>query len=111
MRFNFLGGSYTSRSKTADAQRSMNLFPSVLESGQGKNKWALFGTPGLSAWSTLSNGPVRALWFDEVRDRVLAVGNDRLYSIASACADTDVGEMPTSPSMDTPDEADVKRTQ
>jgi hypothetical protein len=42
-----VGPSYTSSSPNADVERSVNLFPEAIESGNGKNQYVLLGTPGL----------------------------------------------------------------
>lgn len=61
--FPFVGASYTARSKTFDAQRCVNLYPEVSQSGPGPSKSvvALIGTPGLALWATLAGGGVRGL--------------------------------------------------
>lgn len=45
----FCGPSYQSRSFTIDCERCLNLYPEIVESGNGSNisqKYALYGTPG-----------------------------------------------------------------
>lgn len=62
--FPFVGGAYQARSRKFDAQRAVNLYPEVSESGPGPSKSpiALIGTPGLALWSTLAGtGGVRGL--------------------------------------------------
>lgn len=46
MQFPLVGGSYRSRSLNLDAQRTINLYPVIGESGTAKTVKALFGTPG-----------------------------------------------------------------
>ena len=88
--FNIVGGSYTSWSRYADAQVSMNLFPESIESSPASvsggttvpGKMALYGTPGLTVFVTLPTAPVRCLaWVDE--SRCFAVGGSKLYEIFS----------------------------
>ncbi|MGD0012914.1 MAG: packaged DNA stabilization protein [Bryobacteraceae bacterium] len=70
----FIGPSYTSLSVNADAQRCLNMYLEVLESGQAKNKFALYGTPGLKRWGTLPVAPVRGLWAGD--GRLFAAGGN-----------------------------------
>lgn len=61
--FPFVGGAYLSRSLNLDAQRCVNLYPVLGESGTAKSVRALFGTPGLRRHTTLPGvGGVRALY-------------------------------------------------
>jgi hypothetical protein len=53
-----VGQAYTSRSKSLNAQRCVNLYP-VLDSQGGKNVGALYGTPGLDLLATLPKSPIR----------------------------------------------------
>lgn len=55
----FVGASYEGRSKTFDAQRTINLYPEVAESSNSKNVSALYGTPGLKLFTTVGYGPIR----------------------------------------------------
>ena len=57
----FIGPGYQSASIRADCQRSLNLFPEVVESGKGKNSMYLLGTPGVSTWITLPASPIRGI--------------------------------------------------
>lgn len=58
----------------------MNLYPEIDESGHGKSKVVLHGTPGLSnALATLATTPVRGLWQGD--NVVYAVGGDTLYKV------------------------------
>lgn len=47
----FIGPTYQSRSLIADAEQCVNLYPEIVESGAGKNKVVLYGTPGLTLFS------------------------------------------------------------
>lgn len=85
--FPFIGGSYRSWSVKADAQRSMNLFPEVIESGSGLNVSALYGTPGIAPWTTVGAGPIRGLATagDPVQGppQLFCVSGDKLYEVFS----------------------------
>jgi Phage stabilisation protein len=73
MPFQFVGGSYTSLSLDLDSQRSLNLYYESDESGLGKNRAALMGTPGLSNFALLPKSPVRG---------ILATSGGRLFVVA-----------------------------
>jgi len=77
----FVGGSYVSQSQTADAQRSVNLFPELDERGPDK-RLVLVGTPGLALFATLPVGPVRALFCED--GRCFAVGGNAFCEILSS---------------------------
>ena len=87
----FIGPSYTSLSVNADAQRCLNMYLEVLESGQGKNKFALYGKPGLTtpAFCTLPQSPVRGLWS----------GDGRLFAVAGNGVNTTLYEVSSSGSI------------
>jgi len=78
MRFDSLvGPSYASQSVNVDCQITMNLYPEVIESGQGKSRMALFRAPGLKKFAALSdNGQAMA----SVREMLFFSG--RLFAIA-----------------------------
>jgi len=50
-RVKLAGGSYTSQSVNADAQRTVNLYPEQIESGDGTTDIALYPTPGLKKFA------------------------------------------------------------
>lgn len=61
----FCGPSYVSRSVNVNAERSVNLYPEIIDSGTPKVKTWLVGTPGLKTFldpSARISGPVRALF-------------------------------------------------
>lgn len=92
----FVGPSYTLRSLNADCQRSLNLYPEVIESGTGKSVSALIGTPGLVRFATAGNGPVRGCW--NAQGRGFVVSGSGLYELASDGAATLRGTLATSTS-------------
>ena len=59
MAFPFLGGSFNGRSPSFDAQRTVNLFAEVRENNGARSAVALYGTPGLKLWTTLTGGGIR----------------------------------------------------
>lgn len=75
----FIGPSYQAISINADAQRTINLYPEVVESGDGKSKIILVGTPGLTTFLTLPTSPVRGMW--SITGNVYAVAGNEFYLI------------------------------
>jgi len=57
----FCGPTYAAISTAIDAEDCINLYPELVESGQGKSRYALIGVPGLSTWKTCGSGPIRAM--------------------------------------------------
>jgi hypothetical protein len=81
VKIGLVGPSYQQRSLPFDAQRTINLFPVFDE--QGKEVAALYGTPGLEAFATAGDGPVRG-GFASTNGRVFFVSGDSLYEVLSA---------------------------
>jgi len=77
----FIGGSYPHESQAIDLQRSVNLYPEVIESGNGKAVKALASIPGLSTFCTLLNSPIRQLFAQD--GRAFAVAGTVLYELFS----------------------------
>src|SRR3990167_9621053 len=84
----FVGPSYASQSVLAAGEVCMNFYPEVIESG-GKTRAALYPTPGLPDFATLTAGPCRGLVGD--RTRCFAVGGGALNELDSAGAVIDRG--------------------
>ena len=59
MKTPFLGSAYTSRSSNLAGQRLVNLYPEVVETKEGKEVGAFYGTPGLDLLATIGTGPIR----------------------------------------------------
>jgi hypothetical protein len=93
--FPFIGGAYTARSKAFDAQRCVNLYPEVSESGPApsKNVASLIGTPGRVRWSTLAGGGVRGLQRFSAAVGVGVVGGN-IYRLDTAGNGTLIGTAP-----------------
>lgn len=91
--FQFVGGSYTARSKNFDAQRCLNLYVEVSESGGSKSPAMLIGTPGREVWLVLGgagNGGCRGLY--RFTDSIgIAVINDSVWRVTPAGASTLLG--------------------
>lgn len=88
--FPFVGPAYRARSVNFDAQRAVNLFPELSQSGTSKSVAALYGTPGLRLWCTLPTNAVRGLLrFSE--SVLIAVAGATVYSVTTAGVATAVG--------------------
>lgn len=72
-RFGFTGGFYTLQSVNADAQRSVNLCPQIVESDAGKSRMILIQRPGLVVGWTLA-GETQVPRVFSFNDRVFAAG-------------------------------------
>lgn len=80
--FPFVGGAYMSRSKNFDAQRCVNLYAEMSESGNSKSVAMLVGTPGLQDLFDLpgATGPIRG--FHRFNDNLaVAVSDNSVFSI------------------------------
>ncbi len=94
MRFpGFIGPSYQLNSVNVDCQRCINLYPEVDEIGTGKEKEvaALVGTPGLTLWGTIGDGPIRGMYVAKNQGTLYAVSGNVLYSVDSAGTGTSLG--------------------
>jgi hypothetical protein len=90
MDFNFIGGSYRARSAAFDAQRTINLYPEVSQSGTSKNIAYLVGSPGTVLFATLAGGGIRGcIRFSATLSIVVAGGN--VYSVTTAGVGTLIG--------------------
>lgn len=90
--FPFVGASYTARSKNFDAQRCLNLFPALQESGTSKSVAALYGTPGLRLWLALGAGTVRGmLRFNPLIG--IIIRNGTVYKVTPGAVPTNIGSV------------------
>lgn len=87
MKAGLVGPSYVERSKPFDAQRTINLYPVVDETRQGKEVAALYGTPGLLQFATVGIGAIRGM-FCSANGRAFVVSNTELYEVTSGAATT-----------------------
>lgn len=93
MKIGLVGPSYQERSLPFDAQRTINLYP--VSDPKGKETTALYGTPGLSLFSTCGVGPGRGC-FAAANGRAFVVANSGLYELSSAGIATFRGTLDTS---------------
>jgi hypothetical protein len=96
-KFGFVGPTYTLQTKIADAERSINLYPEVIESGQGKGgaKVYLVGTPGYQALLNLPDQPLRGLYSGD-GVRLFAISGRTLYECFQNGSFTQLGQVAAS---------------
>lgn len=87
----FVGGSYTSRSLSFDAQRTVNLYPVLSESGNSRSVAMLTTTPGHRKWLDVGDGPVRGLL--RVDDALLVASGGKLYRVTADKVVTELGAL------------------
>jgi hypothetical protein len=103
MKVGLIGPSYVERSLPFDAQRTINLFPVVDETRQGKEVAALYGTPGLDLLNTIGVGAIRGV-FSSVNGRAFVVSGAEVYEISSTYTPTLRGTMSSDVTLVTMDE-------
>jgi hypothetical protein len=95
MQIPFVGGAYTSRSSSVNAQTCVNLFP-VVDNQSAKTVLSLFGTPGLVLFKEVIAGsglPVRAI---HVLDKYLyVIVLDKVYKVSDLGSTTLLGSITT----------------
>lgn len=77
----FCAAAYANESLAIEAQECLNLMTQIDESGLGRAKIVLVGTPGLSLFATLPTSPIRGLAAGD--NRLFAVAGSHLYEISS----------------------------
>jgi hypothetical protein len=88
----FIGASSTNRSLNANAERTVNFYPEIVD-GAAEKKVVLHGTPGVSPFVGLPAGPVRALFYRD--GRCFAVGASRLYEVFANRTGVELGIVAT----------------
>lgn len=95
----FVGPSYVARSRSIDAERSINFYPELQESDTAKTKVALIGCPGKRLWLTLPASPIRGMWLvpgsSGVVDRLFVVAGKFLYECFQNATSIQRGELRT----------------
>lgn len=94
----FIGQSYNLDAKSIDAQRSVNLFPRVNESGTSKEQEviALIDTPGLSEKVNVGDGLPQRGSIKTTTDVYYTVNGGKLFKINSDFTATEIGTLSTS---------------
>ena len=85
-----VGQSYHLKDWSIDCQRTLNLYPQVVESGNTPQVSALLPTPGLLKKYELT-GRIRGLY--ALTDRLLVVAGQKLYSINKSDVVKEIGEV------------------
>lgn len=93
MKIGLVGPTYQERSLPFDAQRTVNLYPVIDQ--MGKEVSALYGTPGLSLFSTAGSGPGREV-FASTNGRFFVVSGSQLFEIDAVGGATARGSLDTS---------------
>lgn len=89
-----VGPSYQLRVRKADVQRSVNLEPSIVESGSGKAPSILQSTAGLALFGN-AGAPIRGM-FTTKNGRLYVVAGSALKEVSAAAAFTGRGTLSTS---------------
>lgn len=78
----FIGPSYEYRSRDVSYQRSVNLYPEVVDSKDTKSDYVLVGTPGSTTFKTLPKSNCKGLYWTST-ERLFAVYGNTLYEVDS----------------------------
>lgn len=89
----FIGPSYDLRSNAAGVQRTINMFPVKVESGNDVHSWVLRDVPGLVLFSALGSEIRGGI---DCNGRVFAISGNTLYEVASNGAGTSRGTLSSS---------------
>lgn len=84
-----IGPSYIDESQPLAAQESINCFPEVVEAEGARNVVAMKGTPGLSLYATVGDGPIRGM--EMMAGKLYAVSGEQLYSVDRGGTSTSLG--------------------
>jgi len=90
LKIGLVGPSYQQRSLPFNAQRTINLYPVLDQSG--KDVSALYGTPGLDLFATAGAGPIRG-GFRSGNGRVFFVSGSVIYELSSDGTTTNRGSL------------------
>ncbi len=95
----FVGGSNELRRKKADTQRTVNMFPSLIESGSGKSDKFLKSIPGLRRFDLTPVVPVSYLYYTStiyplLAEDALAVGIAAIQSASQFIMNPDAMNHP-----------------
>jgi hypothetical protein len=88
----FIGPSYQLNVRSADVQRSVNLYPCPIESGSGNNAWMLRSVPGRTVFSA-GSGEGRGCF--ETAGRAFIVIGNTLYEVGADGSRTSRGTLAT----------------
>lgn len=82
----FIGPAYTSRAQRFDAQRLVNFYLEIDETGAGKGgePAVLIGTPGLKYIQSIGSGPIRAVYTLSNQPVCYVVSGNEVYQLSGA---------------------------
>ena len=86
-----VGQSYHLKDWAIDCQRTINLYPQVVESGNTPQVSALIPTPGLIKKYEFATGSIRGRY--ALTDRLLVVAGGKLYTIDKTGATLTIGDI------------------
>lgn len=90
--FGLIGPSYASENIAVDSEQLVNLYPELIESGNGASagsKYAYYHTPGFISFCDTGQGSIRALWSGN--NRLFALAGTKVMEISSGGGATDSG--------------------
>lgn len=81
----FIGPTYSLKSSNVEAQKCVNLFPEIIESGTGKNGEMAYlkSTPGLEKIINVGDGPIRCIHIDPTNN-IFVVSGNKLYKVINS---------------------------
>jgi ribosomal protein S11 len=88
---NIIGGSYEMEAVSFDAQRCVNMYPLISESGTSKSPAALRSVAGLLEFSTIGGGGIRG--GIESAGRAFFISGDEFYEVLNDGTSTKRGDM------------------
>lgn len=77
----FIDGTGQLASPQINAERTVNLYPEIVDAGTGKSRAWLRGTPGLKPFATAGSGPIRAVVHQD--GRTFCVSGSGFYEVFS----------------------------
>lgn len=84
-----VGPSYSDSSKAVSSQETINWYPELVETKDGRNKWVLKGAEGTALFSSIGGESMRGL--HQTQEFAYAVSGGRLYLVDAAGGSTDLG--------------------
>jgi len=81
VKFNFVGGSYTARSLNLADEECINFYAETNETAGAQARLSYLGTPGLLAFTTFPDGPVRGQCW--TGSRLFVAAADTLYEVGA----------------------------
>ncbi len=90
----FIGPAYQLESVNVDAQRCVNLYPRIIESGAGKEGQVAYlkATPGLEELCEVGAGPIRLIHIDTA-GRIFVVSGNKLYYVTESAGTWSAAEV------------------